>query len=146
MAVVREELGLRHCQVSLDLFEPGTRPVDGHVGPLAPWPGPPNGLSVVLHSSFTGLAGYSSNLLLHPDPEARRASRHWFERAIDVTAEMGAAGTGGFLGAFSATRSHKHRGARAADRRARRGHGRALRTRRPGRPFVPSVREHGRPA
>jgi hypothetical protein len=58
---------------------------------------------VVVHSSFTGLAGYSSNLLLHPDSEARRAARHWFERAIDLTAEMEVAGTGGFLGAFSAS-------------------------------------------
>ncbi len=100
MAVVREDLGLRHCQVSLDLFEPGLDlsmavPAARSVARAAQRSG------VVLHSSFTGLAGYSSNLLLHPDPEARRASRRWFERAIDVTAEMGAAGAGGFLGAFS---------------------------------------------
>ena len=102
MAVVREDLGLRHCQVSLDLFEPGldlsmVMSAARSVARAA------QRSDVVLHSSFTGLAGYSSNLLLHPDPEARRAARHWFERAIDLTAEMGVAGTGGFLGAFSAS-------------------------------------------
>jgi D-erythrulose 1-phosphate 3-epimerase len=100
MAVVHEGLGLRHCQVSLDLFEPGLdqstiMSAARSVARAA------QRSDVVLHSSFTGLAGYSSNLLLHPDPEARRAARHWFERAIDLTAEMGVAGTGGFLGAFS---------------------------------------------
>ena len=102
MAVVREELGLGHCQVSLDLFEPGldlsmVMSAARSVARAA------QRSEVVLHSTFTGLAGYSSNLLLHPDSDARRAARHWFERAIDLTAEMGVAGTGGFLGAFSAT-------------------------------------------
>jgi D-erythrulose 1-phosphate 3-epimerase len=101
MAIVGDTLGLRHCQVSLDLFEPGldlsmVMSAARSVARVA------HRSDVVLHSSFTGLAGYSSNLLLHPDPEARRAARHWFERAIDLTAEMGVAGTGGFLGAFSA--------------------------------------------
>ena len=100
MAIVRESLGLRDCQVSLDLFEPGLdlSMVMSAARSLAR---AAQRSDVVLHSSFTGLAGYSSNLLLHPDPEARQAARHWFERAIDLTAEMGAAGTGGFLGAFS---------------------------------------------
>lgn len=100
MAVLREDLGLRDCQVSLDLFEPGldlsmVMSAARSVARAA------QRSDVVLHSTFTGLAAYSSNLLLHPDAEARRAARHWFERAIDLTAEMGVAGTGGFLGAFS---------------------------------------------
>lgn len=102
MAIVRETLGLRHCQVSLDLFEPGLDPSMAMSGARSVARAAQQS-GVVLHSTFTGLAGYSSNLLLHPDPEARRAARHWFERAIDLTAEMGVAGTGGFLGAFSAT-------------------------------------------
>jgi D-erythrulose 1-phosphate 3-epimerase len=102
MAVLRERLGLRHCQISLDLFEPGLDPsmVTSAARSVAR---AARRSDVVLHSTFTGLAGYSSNLLLHPDPEARRASRRWFERAIDLTAEMGVAGTGGFLGALSAS-------------------------------------------
>jgi hypothetical protein len=100
MAVVRERLGLRHCQVSLDLFEPGLDP-SMTVAAARSMARAAQRSDVVLHSTFTGLAAYSSNLLLHPDPEARRSARNWFERAIDLTAEMGVAGTGGFLGAFS---------------------------------------------
>jgi sugar phosphate isomerase/epimerase len=102
MAVVRQDLGLRHCQVSLDLFEPGLD-LSMAMSAARAVARAAERCDVVLHSSFTGLAAYSSNLLLHPDPAARRAARHWFERAIDLTAEMGVAGTGGFLGAFSAS-------------------------------------------
>lgn len=102
MAIVRETLGLRRCQVSLDLFEPGLD-LSMVMSAARSVAREAHRSDVVVHSSFTGLAGYSSNLLLHPDSEARRAARHWFERAIDLTAEMEVAGTGGFLGAFSAS-------------------------------------------
>src|SRR4029079_13614425 len=50
-----------------------------------------------LHSTFTGLAAYSSNLLLHPGSHERLRAVQWWERAIDVTAAMGAPATGGHL-------------------------------------------------
>jgi sugar phosphate isomerase/epimerase len=54
-----------------------------------------------LHSTFTGLAAYSSNLLLHPDQLVRERAEDWYRRAIDFSAWAGAASTGGHLGAFS---------------------------------------------
>lgn len=100
MSIIADDLGLQQCQVSLDLFEPGLDPVMA-TGTAQAVSKAAATAGVTLHSTFTGLAGYSGNLLLHPAPEARRAALQWFERAIDLTGEMGAAGTGGFLGALS---------------------------------------------
>jgi len=100
MTIVADDLGLQHCQVSLDLFEPGLDPEMASATAKAIVKAADHS-GVSLHSTFTGLAGYSANLLLHPEPEARLAAMRWFERAIDLTGDMGAGGTGGFLGAFS---------------------------------------------
>lgn len=54
-----------------------------------------------LHSTFTGLAAYCSNLLLHPDERYRGQAEDWYRRAIDFTARAGASATGGHVGAFS---------------------------------------------
>lgn len=50
---------------------------------------------------FTGLAAYSLNLFLHPDPEYRAAARRWYRDAIDLTARLGATAVGGHVGALS---------------------------------------------
>jgi hypothetical protein len=55
-----------------------------------------------LHSTFTGLASYSSNGLLHPQASMRAACQKWFERAIAFTSMIGARGTGGFIGSLTA--------------------------------------------
>ncbi len=78
-----------------------------------PWPRSPSqaarlraacgGEGLALHSTFTGLAAYSSNLLLHPDRRARDRARDWYRRAIGFTADAGAGSTGGHIGAFSVT-------------------------------------------
>jgi sugar phosphate isomerase/epimerase len=56
---------------------------------------------LLLHSTFTGLAAYSSNLLLHPDARSRARAEDWYQRAIDFTSRAGAEVTGGHIGAFS---------------------------------------------
>ncbi len=92
--VVRDRLGLRLVQHSFDLVEArsdtpaATRTAISDLG-------------LEFHSTFTGLAAYSSNLLLHPDPAARGAATSWFEWVVDWTAAAGAVATGGHLGAFS---------------------------------------------
>jgi D-erythrulose 1-phosphate 3-epimerase len=53
-----------------------------------------------LHSTFTGLAAYSLNLLLHPAAPARDRAERWFEKAISFTALAGGRATGGHVGAF----------------------------------------------
>jgi sugar phosphate isomerase/epimerase len=54
-----------------------------------------------LHSTFTGLSAYSSNLMLDPDAEVRAQAEAWYRRAIAFTAEAGGRATGGHVGAFS---------------------------------------------
>ena len=98
--LVRDELGLKLVQHSLDLVELDTSPAD--VSDQAVWlraACAAGGLT--LHSTFTGLAAYSSNLLLHPDRSARDRARNWYRRVIEFTAAAGAESTGGHLGALS---------------------------------------------
>jgi sugar phosphate isomerase/epimerase len=98
--IVTQELGLEYCQFSLDLVDPmldadATRAYADEARRRAADAG------LHIHSSFTGLAAYSWSHLLHPDAALRRAAVQWYERAIAFTAQLGAAGTGGHLGAFS---------------------------------------------
>ena len=78
--IVRDELGLDLVQVSLDLIDVTrdddslARDVDEHLEAAARH-------GIRLHSVFTGLAGYSSNLLLHPSERERDAAERWYERA-----------------------------------------------------------------
>jgi D-erythrulose 1-phosphate 3-epimerase len=98
--IVRNELGLDLVQVSLDLVDVArdedslARDVDEHLEAAARY-------GLRLHSVFTGLAAYSSNLLLHPSEPDRDASERWYERAIDFAANLGAASVGGHVGAYS---------------------------------------------
>jgi sugar phosphate isomerase/epimerase len=98
--IVRDECGLDLVQVSLDLVDVTrdadsmARDVDEHLEAAARY-------GIRLHSAFTGVAGYSSNLLLHPSERERDAAERWYERAIDFAARVGAASMGGHVGAFS---------------------------------------------
>ncbi len=92
--IVRDRLGLRLVEHSLDLVDldrPSAEELSRTTGEL--------GLTV--QSVFTGLAAYSSNLLLAPDPEARDAARAFFIRAATFSGRVGARAIGGHVGAFS---------------------------------------------
>ena len=99
-AFVRHELGVELVQFSFDLLDPWwpdalSRPLARRVREAVAAEG------LVLHSAFVGLAAYTYNGLLHPEPEGRRAAYGWFERAADLAAEMGAAAVGGPVGGLS---------------------------------------------
>lgn len=99
-AFVREELGVKLVQFSFDLLDPWwpeelSRPLAHRIRDAAKAEG------LTLHSAFVGLAAYTYNGLLHPEAEGRRAAYGWFERAADLTAEMGAAAVGGPVGGLS---------------------------------------------
>jgi sugar phosphate isomerase/epimerase len=98
--VVRDVLGLDLVQHSLDLVH-----LDGPEALAARQAETVRAacdrFGLRLHSTFTGLAAYSSNLLLDPDPAARRWAEDWYERAIRFTAEVEGIGTGGHVGAFT---------------------------------------------
>ena len=98
--LVRDALGLDLVQHSFDLVELG--------GPPTVWSGQAKRVreaserfGLTLHSTFTGLAAYSSNLLLDPDAAVRQQAEQWYQSAITFTAAVGGRATGGHVGAFS---------------------------------------------
>jgi len=98
--IVRDRLGLDLVQHSLDLVDlDGARPLVERQAAAVRAACDQAGLE--LHSTFTGLAVYSSNLLLHPDPELRARAEGWYRQAIAFAATAGARATGGHVGAYS---------------------------------------------
>jgi sugar phosphate isomerase/epimerase len=98
--IITDELGLDSCQLSLDLVDPmlDERATAGYADAIRAEAATRR---LLVHSTFTGLAAYSSNHLLHPDASMRDAAERWYERAIDFSARVGALATGGHLGALS---------------------------------------------
>jgi D-erythrulose 1-phosphate 3-epimerase len=98
--IVRERLGLSLVQHCLDLVEPplGTGSI---VAPASAVRKAMVAHDLELHSTISGQAVSSANLLLHPDPDARTAARIFYHRAIAFSARIGARATGGHVGAFA---------------------------------------------
>jgi sugar phosphate isomerase/epimerase len=98
--IIGRQLGLRHVQLSFDLLDPGwPEPCVIRMCDLVRKAADAHGL--VLQSTFTGLAGYSQNLLAHPEPDVRAHALGWFASGVEMTARLGAEATGGYMGAFS---------------------------------------------
>lgn len=115
-AFVRERLDLDLVQFSFDLLDPWwpedlARPLSERVRSAVTT----NGLR--LHSAFVGLAAYTYNQLLHPEPNGREAAIRWYRRAIERAAEMGAPAVGGPVGGMSvlAAGNAQERAARYGD-------------------------------
>jgi sugar phosphate isomerase/epimerase len=99
--VVRDRLDLRLVQHSLDLVntDPAAPPLEAQAANLRNVAAA-HGLEI--HSTFTGLAAYSSNLLLAPDLADRQASLGWYRAVIGYTKGVGGSATGGHVGCYSA--------------------------------------------
>ena len=95
--IVRDRFGLSLVQHSFDLVPAGWHQADAQALAEATLAS-----GIELHSTFTGLAAYSDNLLLGPEPAGRAAAARWFDEAIEWTAVAGGVATGGHVGAFSA--------------------------------------------
>jgi hypothetical protein len=97
--VVRDRLGLRVVQHSLDLVRGGdAASMAAQAGAIIA-AGVEYGLE--LHSTFTGLAAYSANLLLAPDQNERETASRWYRGMIGFSAGIGARATGGHVGCYS---------------------------------------------
>jgi sugar phosphate isomerase/epimerase len=96
--LVRDRLKLRLVEHSFDLVDLGAASTRREALELKT---AANEFGLTVRSTFTGLAAYSSNLLLSPDPAARAAARDWYLRAIAFSESCGAVATGGHVGAFS---------------------------------------------
>jgi D-erythrulose 1-phosphate 3-epimerase len=98
--VVRYDIGVDIVELSLDLMPDIGRPAqrartaDQILVSLAR-----HGLRA--ETTFTGLSAYCDNLLMSPDAERRRAALGWYLAVVDLTARLGAQGTGGHVGAMS---------------------------------------------
>lgn len=103
--VVRDHLGLRLVQHSLDLVDLAASPPRREAEAQAlSRVSADHGLE--LHSTFTGLAAYSTNLLLAPNAADRDAAAAWYRNVIGFTAQAGARATGGHVGGFSVADWH----------------------------------------
>jgi len=100
--MVRDRLGLRFVQFSLDLLDPRT---DGAARRemIARTRAAAAECSLEISSAFTGLAAYSSSMLLHPSLPMRMDALEWYERTVGLSAELGAEAAGGHFGALSCT-------------------------------------------
>jgi sugar phosphate isomerase/epimerase len=109
--IAADELGLDLVQHSLDLVNLDAG--DSLAAQAAEVRGACAAAGLELTSTFTGLIAYSTSLLLHPDAEARRQARDWYERVIEFSALAGARRTGGHVGSLSAA-DHEDPARRAA--------------------------------
>src|SRR5271166_5146337 len=98
--VVRDELGLDLVELSLDLMEGIGSPQERH-RTADEVRAALDRYGLTAQTAFTGLAAYSRNLLMHPDPTRRRGALDWYLAVVDLTASLGARGTGGHVGAMS---------------------------------------------
>jgi sugar phosphate isomerase/epimerase len=98
--IVRETLGLQLVQFSLDLLDPRTEE-SGRREMLEQIRAACGEYELRLSSVFTGLAAYSSNMLLHPSHLMRMDALAWYERAIELSGELGGTAAGGHWGALS---------------------------------------------
>ncbi|WP_428029378.1 sugar phosphate isomerase/epimerase family protein [Ancylobacter sp.] len=99
--VVRERLGLDLAQFSLDIVDPmwPDAIVDRHAADIRR---ATEATGITLHSAFIGLAHYTFNQLLHPDPAVRNYAEYWLGRAYRFAALAGISRVGGPLGAIPA--------------------------------------------
>jgi D-erythrulose 1-phosphate 3-epimerase len=95
--IVKNELGLEMVQFSFDQFDPRGRSesVKSYCYRVRNECEKNN---VTIHSTFTGLSIYSHNLLYHPLIAGRQDGIHWFEKAFEMTKELGVPATGGPFG------------------------------------------------
>jgi sugar phosphate isomerase/epimerase len=101
--LVREDLGLDLVQFSFDLVDPLWP--DALLDSLAADMGKrTKDAGLTTHSAFIGLAHYTYNQLLHPDPRVREAGEAWLKRAYRFAANAGIPGVGGPLGAIASRR------------------------------------------
>jgi D-erythrulose 1-phosphate 3-epimerase len=98
--IVRDDLGLDLVQFTFDLLDPWWPERERHtLAARVRRAAADAGLTI--HSAQLGLAWYTYNGLLHPDPAGRAIALDWWRRASETAAEIGAPAVGGPLGALS---------------------------------------------
>jgi sugar phosphate isomerase/epimerase len=101
--LVREDLGLDVVQLSFDLVDP-TWPDDLLASLARDIRRCTDRAGISVHSAFIGLAHYTFNQLLHPDPRVRDVAEVWLRRAYRFATSAGIVRVGGPLGAIASRR------------------------------------------
>ncbi len=98
--IVATELELDIVQFSYDLLDPRTsEPARSMM--IAEIVDACRNYNITIDSTFTGLAAYSFNLLMHPNVLMRNDAMDWYANAIEVASKLGAKSTGGHIAAMS---------------------------------------------
>jgi sugar phosphate isomerase/epimerase len=98
--VTKNELKLDVAQISTDLLSPSFE-FSSAVKYMEEVKIVASDYDLEIHSLFTGLGAYSSNLLLSSLESERRSAFDWFCRLVDLANLVGAKGIGGHIGAIS---------------------------------------------
>jgi len=100
MRLISEDLHLGVAQVSADLLplSLGSYAAEDYADEVKRVA---ESKGVQIHSMFTGLGAYASNLLLAESERGRSAAYTWYRDLISLAARSGARGAGGHIGAFS---------------------------------------------
>jgi len=99
-AEICRRMDVKYVQFSFDLLDPKTsEPALSNM--IRRIKDATSEYGVKIHSTFTGLAAYSMNLLTHPDAGMRADALDWYGRAIEVTSLMDVDTTGGHIAAQS---------------------------------------------
>jgi len=98
--IVGRDLEIGIVQFSYDLLDPMTRePLLSSVAEESLEACKRN--DVLIDTTFTGLIGYSLNLLTHPNLGMRMEALKWYEQAVLVASKLKARGTGGHVASMS---------------------------------------------
>ena len=98
--ICSSDLDVIDVQFSFDLLDPRTsEPAISEMISLIRDATRDAGLTI--HSTFTGLAAYSLNLLAHPNQRMRSDALDWYAKAVRATSRLGVGVTGGHMGALS---------------------------------------------
>jgi D-erythrulose 1-phosphate 3-epimerase len=98
--LVRDELGLSLVQFSFDLVDPAW-PDDLLTELAEDQRRTAAAHGITLHSAFIGLAHYTYNQLLHPNPRVRDVAEAWLVRAYRFASLAGISRVGGPFGAVA---------------------------------------------
>jgi D-erythrulose 1-phosphate 3-epimerase len=98
--LVREELCLEAVQFSLDLVDLAM-PERLLMDKASQIRHACAEFDILLHSVFTGLCAYQSNLLMTPEAAERDYWLDWYKKAVSFSAELGCICVGGHMGALT---------------------------------------------
>jgi sugar phosphate isomerase/epimerase len=98
--IVREQFDLDLVQMSFDLVDP-TWPEDVLEDCAKDLRATADRYAITIHSAFIGLAHYTFNQLLHPNPRIRDVAEEWMKKAYRFAGLAGIDRVGGPLGAIA---------------------------------------------